>query len=260
MAPKKRTNQPDASTSLPADKRTKFTQDVRTSVKRSPKVDGPTFGVIVSNTEKRYDVHEELLKQHSDFFRAAIDGGFKETTDRVVKIPGSTTQAFDTFCQFLLTGKIFMEEGDSYAQAQLQRTHLVLAWHLGEYLLSISFKDAVVDALTLTLVESIWWYPTWHRNIYCISSGSSGIRKLLVDEAVHGNNTKESLERMAEEGKDHEFFFDVAAELVKWKKYDRVHHLTEGYSEPGSYRLTCAYHEHLNGKGKCCYKEMFSIA
>lgn len=62
--------------------------------------------ILVGPDEKRFDVHKELLCSVSDFFSAALNGGFKEAATGVVKLPEQDTETFQYFVHWLYSGKL----------------------------------------------------------------------------------------------------------------------------------------------------------
>lgn len=56
--------------------------------------------------EKQFDVHKELLCSVSDFFAAALDGGFKEAEAGAVKLPEQDPDTFQYFIHWLYAGKL----------------------------------------------------------------------------------------------------------------------------------------------------------
>ena len=62
--------------------------------------------MLVGPDERRFDVHKELLCSVSDFFSAALDGGFQESEAGVVKLPEQDVKTFQYFMHWLYTGKL----------------------------------------------------------------------------------------------------------------------------------------------------------
>ncbi|KAF1921662.1 hypothetical protein BDU57DRAFT_563721 [Ampelomyces quisqualis] len=57
--------------------------------------------VTVGNEHKRFVVHEDLLTNHSTFFRAALTGGFKESIDKAVHLEDQDSRIFELFVHWL---------------------------------------------------------------------------------------------------------------------------------------------------------------
>jgi len=65
---------------------------------------GATFAtILVGADEKPFVVHEALLTHHSDFFRAALTGRFKEAEDKTVKLPEESADMVEFFVHWLYT-------------------------------------------------------------------------------------------------------------------------------------------------------------
>lgn len=53
--------------------------------------------------EKPYNIHRELLYQHSPYFKAAFKGRFKEAEDRDIDLVDTSTEAFELAMKWLYT-------------------------------------------------------------------------------------------------------------------------------------------------------------
>lgn len=194
-------------------------------------------------------VHEDVAKAHSDFFAAALRNGWKESEERVVRLPEETAERFRVFAKFLYTGKIFSrKEGDKpSAKEDWEWDRLSGCWRLGDKLGSTSFQDAIVDAINHK-IESTKSCPTQlHQGAYRDTATSNSLRRLAVDIAVWN---WEAMIAEAKQGPWDTFFLDLAV---------RLHGLDDSERNATAPFLgdTCKYHEHVAAK-KPCYKTMFS--
>jgi hypothetical protein len=57
--------------------------------------------VLVGPDEDRFVVHEEVLIHHSQFFRAALTGGFKEAKEKTVRLRDVNPHIFEFFVHWL---------------------------------------------------------------------------------------------------------------------------------------------------------------
>jgi hypothetical protein len=57
--------------------------------------------VLVGPNHARFVVHEALLVHHSEFFRAALTGNFKEAEEKVVKMADTEPYIFECFVHWL---------------------------------------------------------------------------------------------------------------------------------------------------------------
>ncbi|KAK3630404.1 hypothetical protein LTR56_017459 [Elasticomyces elasticus] len=108
------------------------------------------IAVIVGppNATRTFYLYFELATTHSAFLASAT----KEVwlpEGRVVRIPSRDPELFAYFAGFLMTGKILTIKSGTKSTDENEEEWELLArlWVLGDFLLSTSFKDAVVDAL-----------------------------------------------------------------------------------------------------------------
>jgi hypothetical protein len=212
---------------------------------------------------KKFYINTDLAVQHSEFFKAVLENGSKESEEHTVRLPDLSeyvAAAFEGFQSFLSIGKFVWDQEEAVEDSEYDDEHeqdvwdlFVDSWILGNALQSGSFKDAVADAVVrkLSLAQSI--PMDVYVDIYQNSSESSPIRKLMVDIVVH----KWLAEEIAEVRIDNdpvvqaEFLRDVAVALFKVKHLSQ----TQQAGTPFSGGSSCRYHEH--GAEKPCYKTMF---
>lgn len=65
-----------------------------------------TIIVTVGTEEKRYTLHKKLLLHHSEYFRGALSGNFRETDNGVVPLDDLETDVFDIFVDWLYEKKL----------------------------------------------------------------------------------------------------------------------------------------------------------
>lgn len=213
--------------------------------------------IIVGRGENRqaFLVHKDLLSKYSAFFRAALDGEWREGREKTIYLKEHKTEAFQIFQHFIYTGQVCssktgdLEERSESALCTIDRewARLSQAWIFGEAVLSTAFKDAVVDAMIAKFKQTSIGLTNVQRAIYQHSTTNSKIRCLLVDNAVwdwsrHAFDAFSSKEPV-------DFFFDLARALHQYRRSG-----LEGKA-PYYGSNTCVYHEH--GQESPCYKNMF---
>ncbi|KAF2170690.1 hypothetical protein M409DRAFT_19505 [Zasmidium cellare ATCC 36951] len=103
---------------------------------------GDVIVVLVGSQEKRFIVHETPLRENSAFFEAALGRDWKETADRVVKLPEEAPYQFHVYVHWLYRGLYRgMKDGSQFSPRDLARLYT-----LGSRLQDHDFQDAVVDA------------------------------------------------------------------------------------------------------------------
>ncbi|KAK5745690.1 hypothetical protein LTR17_001190 [Elasticomyces elasticus] len=226
---------------------------------RRPAADAPkrgkrTIAVLVGTgaAEETFDVYSDLLVSHSDFFKAALKQEWKEGQERSVALPEDCPEEFEIFYHFVNEGLIFSSK-DSDRGADGKRdaewSRLTKCWMLGQKLLSTTFKDAILDAITAKL--QLGRHPTsLYQGPYRDSSPSAAFKKLLTDIVVYLWKDEE-IDRRDGLLLYPEFLFDIAKALSKVKV--KGHPVSPPWNIDGN---ECYYHEHV-ADGTPCYKTLF---
>ena len=66
--------------------------------------------VLVGARGTSFTVHKGLLCSESDFFKAALTGGFSEAREGVVKLADEREDVFEIFITWLYSGKLVVED------------------------------------------------------------------------------------------------------------------------------------------------------
>ncbi|OCL08415.1 hypothetical protein AOQ84DRAFT_40631 [Glonium stellatum] len=149
---------------------------------------GRGLKVHVGKTPDIFYVHEDLICSSSEFFRNAINGGWRKSDDRVIQLANDPPDAFGLYIQWLYTKRI--PSGDfenTKSLIEQEYAQLGVAYVLGEKLQDLAFKNAIIDALievTDILMVSgkpCFPRPDTVRYIYEGTPGPCGVRRLLVD-------------------------------------------------------------------------------
>jgi hypothetical protein len=224
---------------------------------------------IGSEEVEKFLVRKDLATRHSRVIEKALDpkSDWKEAEENVVRLPEETPETFQAFLTFLDTGVIhlrhFGEANDEDTDGEVLKEStdwdsITDAWLLGDRILSTSFKDAVVDMVVSLAVGDGELPTSMHQDIFKGSAYKSGMRKLLVDIAVHGWSP--AMLEQQESDPAVEFFKDVAVSCVRRTAYilhptTTQHARTTACVSYGNSLLRCHYHEH--GEHQHCYRTMF---
>jgi hypothetical protein len=135
-----------------------------------------------------FSVHENLIRSSSRFFDAALNHDWKETQERIIRLPDCNVHAFRIYVQWLYTNQLFTKlqfNQTSAKDGQREWANLVKAYLLGDYLQDIKFKDTIMDAMVdwghEADRECINAPPHSSVEIYQQTSNTSPLRKLVVD-------------------------------------------------------------------------------
>ena len=63
--------------------------------------DVPTVTIFVGKDKRPFHVHRSLLRETSSFFKAALEGDFRESSEQKMDLPEEDEGSFDVFVQWL---------------------------------------------------------------------------------------------------------------------------------------------------------------
>lgn len=140
--------------------------------------------LVVGTFEILYTLHKGLLCFYSDFFRAALNGSFKEAKDRRIELPEVDIDVFEAFQVWLYTQNLPKNEvvpTKVYPEWPL----LIKLWIFGDGhqipLLQNSVMDAIIDK-----VEKDNQIPIKELNLaYENTLPGSPLRKAFIDIMVY---------------------------------------------------------------------------
>ncbi|KAI4652306.1 hypothetical protein J4E93_002505 [Alternaria ventricosa] len=125
----------------------------------------PVFVIVeVGDTKTRYHVHRSLLVEHSEYFKKALHGPWKEAQDGVVTLEDVESSTFSIFVDWVYSQRLpkddseWCDEVDDIrrpGRAQLARTK---ALAFGDRMLSPLFYRMVRDSLIDHLIEETAYY------------------------------------------------------------------------------------------------------
>ena len=134
---------------------------------------------MVGAEEASFIVHEGPLCTGSRFFQAACTGGFKESHERIIRLPEIEPAHFESFLQWLYTQAlhhVYDRDVDRHYEGLF---HL---YFLGEKLQVQFLKNAIIDA-TIKLEQSSAFVPCTDqvRLVFDQTGHENPLRRLLVD-------------------------------------------------------------------------------
>jgi hypothetical protein len=216
----------------------------------------PKFAtVLVGESEEPFVVHEHLLTHHSEFFRAALTGGFKESKDKVVKLHETDPFIFECFVHWLYYQRFpsaskgddetLVQSWEATSEDGILTTNLIKMYILADSRIVPALQRQVVDRLFRRIHEVD--LPTRDDVVYAFENlkSNSPLCRFLVDVGIHygwydANGIKQS------EAKGHEhwpaeylFAFACRATEVVMNMIMNDNHFCLD---------KCDYHEHRTDK------------
>ena len=173
------------------------------------------INVAVGTNGNTYPVHESLICASSDFFQTARKPEWSEGNPGVVDLSDEKPDIFEVYLHWLYF-KTLSTVQDQPPTSNPEYLELAQCYVLGEKLLDVKFKNAVIDAMIDVLVNQpeddvFIPGPSTIKTIYEGTMEGSLVRTLLVDiwAARAGKSGKTDLDECPPE-----FAIDLAKEFL----------------------------------------------
>ncbi|KAL8822219.1 MAG: hypothetical protein Q9191_007044, partial [Dirinaria sp. TL-2023a] len=138
--------------------------------------------IKVGPEKTEFGIHKGVLCNASPFFRAALEGGFKETVEQTLELPEAAVDAFKLF-QFWLYSRRF-EKPSAYADTEETWTSFVQLYIFAEVHGMPELQNDVMDILCALFELG---YPfDWSAitDVYKDCPSNSPLRRVIVDMCV----------------------------------------------------------------------------
>lgn len=138
---------------------------------------------------KSYHIHGSCLTASSLFFKKALSGSWKESNERVVKLPKDKSDTFELYLNCIYGQEMSIEPDPIPIDHQGLEEQLELAnlYVFAEKMQDVRTKNKVVKAFMQTVFkirkDGVWFAPAVKvvRLIYENTLAGSPMRRLLVD-------------------------------------------------------------------------------
>lgn len=206
-----------------------------------------TITVLVGANENAYTIHESALTARSAFFRAAIAGGFKESGERVVRLPEVDVESWATYVHWIYSHEIITldpseVEGDQTGSKR--KNQLIHLYTLADILDDMSLRNEVVDSYKELAQESMNWNSASLPQLLSSIPEHSKFRKLILDYALRVPDS--SAEFLKEHGEQlpRSFLVEIATAVLNAG-------VDKGNFTAPANKPACAYHEHDDSLPPC---------
>lgn len=208
-----------------------------------------TIVVGPDGSEAEFLVYADLAKRHSKVIETNIQLAAGPEKSRL-RATEYSPEHFKIFVSFIYTGRIHT------LNSPREWRLLSELWVLGHALDSITFKDAVVDAM----VERRTALNEFHGEAYVIMADHlqtpqqtrTGVGKLLFDTAVTARHHEIYTDRLSSVPGCLHFYGEVIKGLDQIRRGEESEEEVLLRAKTG---LDCVYHEH--GAGEVCHRKMF---
>jgi hypothetical protein len=211
-----------------------------------------TIVVGSKDSEEEFSIYADLVKQHSEILEAKLNhiSGQAKSKLRMAEL---SAWSFRIFVAFIYTGYIHTVPVDPSHESEWALLRAL--WKLGQELESITFKDAVVDAM----IERYAWLKQFDtlafqavgKHLQAPGQVQIGVGKLLVDITV-SNRGHESYTGRPLRPECLNLYGGVIIGLDNIRCGIESEHDISSRTMEGK---DCVYHEH--GFSSTCYKKRF---
>lgn len=129
---------------------------------------------IVTGTEadpRTFYIHEDLAAQHSNLVADAVRKGWEESQEHLVRLPTAAYSPVESFIRFAYSGRLYLLADSQTADIDVEWDRLRHCWSVGNMLKSMTFKDAVADAICEKIADTRKFpSPTNKTWLYTVSS------------------------------------------------------------------------------------------
>jgi hypothetical protein len=185
-----------------------------------------TIQVGLEPNDAKFVAHESFLTARSEFFRRAINGSWKESDTRVVKLPEDDPEIFALYINYIYTGQLVTAQKSNEEFATLdfidfgkiihaEYHALFCVYVMAEKFVDIATKKAVLAAaIEVTGSKSLegrWEVPTFItiNTVYSGTPQKSPARRLVTD-MCSSLPLKSILERAAGLALHEDYIIDLA--------------------------------------------------
>lgn len=137
--------------------------------------------VEVGPEERKFTLHKGLLCAFSSYFKAALEGGFKEAEEQVIRLPEDDVKVFERFQLWIYTGT-FIEAGETEKDMD---DDLIIGLYLSAEARGIpQLQNLAIDCY-INNFDALGEVQTRvFRRIYENTLPSSPLRRLITDLTV----------------------------------------------------------------------------
>ncbi|KAF2803317.1 uncharacterized protein BDZ99DRAFT_576220 [Mytilinidion resinicola] len=171
-----------------------------------------------------FSVHDTPLRSHSKFFANALKGPWKESKERLVKLPEDDPELFSIYMHYIYCGTLAILAENMEADIKEFCNQFATLAHLyvfAEKIQDTACKNNVIDAMLASVRVKNKLPPT--RIVCIIYSGTAGpcsARKLLVDLCARW--AKESYYKNPRQDKlPADFLVDVIDKMIEYRGLPR---------------------------------------
>ncbi|MCJ1435526.1 hypothetical protein MMC27_004900 [Xylographa pallens] len=213
----------------------------RGAFKLSKLLDDTIVTLIVGKKRRAFKIHHDLLCSASDYFKAALDGKFKEAEEQQIEFSEEKSDVVGCFQLWLYSGSI-IDDGESVMA--LEFPLLIGIYAFAESHLLAALQNHVID-LIIRKAAKIHAIPK-ESMIYSGTVASFRLRKLVIDMTA-----RTGLLNIWQWDVGSEDFISSKDYLIDLVKALYIEKIAVCPQEQNFWRIRCDYHIHGEGEPRC---------
>jgi len=93
-----------------------------------------------------FTVHEKLICESSEFFKATLGRDWRESKERLVKLPSFEAKEFQIYVQWLYTGRLHVSApGSGSTKSSADKSNITNGYTLGDFLQDTDYRDTLLE-------------------------------------------------------------------------------------------------------------------
>ena len=162
-----------------------------------------------------FSFHKDLLCNAAAYFRAALDGKFREAEEKSIEMPEDNPEIFNYF-QFWIYGGSILETHET--EKDIDDSILVKLWVFAEARGIFELQNAAMTLL-IARIDSLRRTPTEQISyIYEHTSEKSALRRMVVDVSAYRGELSSWFETSERSKFPIDFLFELITKLHSLKK------------------------------------------
>lgn len=203
--------------------------------------------VLVGPEEKAYILHTSVLTAQSTFFRAAVEGGFKESKEKVIRLPEIDTESWSTYLQWIYSNEVVVlnpEEIDNDGYGVKRRNRLITLYLLADAVDDLTLRNKIVDEYVKVFKSTRLWECENISVLLNSVSESNKFRELILDFILRSSPDSAAYLQEISDQLPKSFLLEVATTLLTMAL--DLRNMRMPTKTPA-----CEYHEHDDNFPRC---------
>ena len=199
--------------------------------------------MIVGKDETKFEVHKDLLCQHSSFFSGCLEADFAEASSKEILLPDDHPVAVRIFVKWIYNRQIDIEE-------ELNAGHAIVPiYQFADKICAQEYHNHLMDAIVADIKkERKVHHPSAISMLYEKGLGRTPLATFILESYVfqmlsHPGPWKARLAEASQEARMHTEAWYVIPELMKDWLAAIVDHQHQPRAKPSS-ETGCRYHRH----------------